>query len=61
MSLPLTLRLDRERLKYIAKENNMLIGDMTPEQRIEFIKDLTEGYCIKCGNEIKEGCTCDEK
>ena len=42
----------------IKTARNLLFNYMTPEQRLEFLGEITKGICIKCGNE-KNKCTCE--
>lgn len=48
-----------ERMRVLADAVRYWIATMTPDERIEFIRMLMEGYCKHCGIKTETTCNCE--
>ena len=41
----------------LIRQAGVVLEDMTPDERVVFLAQLTQGYCPHCGDK-REGCQC---
>ena len=53
--MPLLNQEDIKKLHYITQEH---LEDISPDERVKFIADITTEYCIYCGYPTPDGSIC---